>query len=66
MSQHEAQIPPSPPPAQSGRTWSGLVRRVWGDRWLRLAAMSALILLVVAPFAVTWVAHRLTHSITDD
>jgi membrane fusion protein, multidrug efflux system len=66
MSQHDAQIPPNRPPAQPGAHWSGLVSRVWGDRWLRLAAVAALVLLVVAPFAVPWVVHRLNHSITDD
>jgi membrane fusion protein (multidrug efflux system) len=66
MSQHDAQIPPDHPPAQPRASWSGLVRRVWGDRWLRLTAVAALVLLVVAPFAVTWAVHRLTHSITDD
>ena len=66
MSQHDPQIPPDHPPAQPGASRSGLVRRLWGNRWLRLAAVAALVLLVVAPFAVPWVVHRFTHSITDD
>jgi membrane fusion protein, multidrug efflux system len=66
MSQSDAPIPPNPPPAQPRASWSGLFWRVWADRWLRLAAVGALALLVVAPFAVPWTVHRLTHSITDD
>src|SRR5262249_58601627 len=44
----------------------GLVRRLWGNRWLRLGVAATLVLLVAAPFAVPWIDYRLTHSITDD
>src|SRR5246127_4421182 len=60
MSQHNPQPPQAPRPAQPFR------QRVWGNRWLRLLVVSALILLAVAPFAVDWAVHRFTHSITDD
>jgi membrane fusion protein (multidrug efflux system) len=42
------------------------VWRLWGNRWLRLGAAAALVLLAAAPFAVPWAVHRSTHSITDD
>lgn len=41
-------------------------QHVWGNRWGRLLAASALILLAVGPFALYWVIYRFTHSITDD
>src|SRR5262249_20304052 len=44
----------------------GAVRRLWANRWLRLGAAAALILLVAAPMSIPWLAHRWTHSITDD
>jgi membrane fusion protein (multidrug efflux system) len=66
MKQHDAQIPPAARPAPPGASRSGLVWRLWGDRWLRLGVVAALVLLAVAPFAVSWVVHRFTHSITDD
>src|SRR6516165_10152446 len=66
MKQHDAQIPPAARPAPPGASRSGLVWRLWGDRWLRLGVVAALVLLAVAPFAVAWVVHRFTHSITDD
>jgi membrane fusion protein (multidrug efflux system) len=42
------------------------VGRLWGHRWLRLGVVASLVLLTAAPFAVAWVVHRFTHSITDD
>jgi membrane fusion protein (multidrug efflux system) len=45
---------------------ASLWRRLWGDRWLRLGVVSALVLLAAVPFVVPWVIHRSTHSITDD
>jgi membrane fusion protein (multidrug efflux system) len=42
------------------------VWHLWGNRWLRLGVAAALVLLVAAPFAVSWLVHRYTHSITDD
>jgi membrane fusion protein, multidrug efflux system len=66
MSQHDAPTPPEPRPAQSAVNRSAFVWRLWGDRWLRLVVLATLILLAVAPFAVTWVVYRFTHSITDD
>jgi membrane fusion protein (multidrug efflux system) len=42
------------------------VRRLWDNRWLRLGAAAALLLLAAAPFAVPWIAYRQTHSVTDD
>jgi membrane fusion protein (multidrug efflux system) len=42
------------------------VWRLWDNRWLRLGVVAALALLAMAPFAVPWVVHRSTHSITDD
>jgi membrane fusion protein (multidrug efflux system) len=66
MSQHEPHTPPDPRPAQPAASRPGLVRRLWGNRWLRLGVAAAVVLLAVAPFAVSWVVDRLTHSITDD
>jgi len=66
MSQHDPQTPPNPRPAQPGASRSGLVWRLWGNRWLRLGVVAALVLLAVAPFTASWVVHRFTHSITDD
>jgi membrane fusion protein (multidrug efflux system) len=65
MSQHDAQTP-QPRPAQPGASRSALVWRLWGNRWGRLGAVAAVVLLAVAPFAVAWLVHRFTHSITDD
>jgi membrane fusion protein, multidrug efflux system len=45
---------------------SRLVWRLWGNRWLRLGVVAALVLLAVAPFAVSWLVCRFTHSSTDD
>ncbi len=47
-------------------SWSEFVSRIRSDRWLRLAVVSGLILLVVTPLTVWWVVYRFTHSITDD
>ena len=66
MSQHDPQTPPDPRPARARASRSELVRRIWGDRWLRLAVVTGLVLLVMAPFAGYWVVFRFTHSITDD
>src|SRR5271165_632397 len=76
MSPHDAQPLPDPgvpPPGKSppkspprGATLAEVMRRLWRNRWLRLGAVAALILLVVAPLAVSWLAHRYAHSITDD
>ena len=43
-----------------------LPARIWRSRPLRLLTVSALILAALAPFAITWLVHRFTHSITDD
>jgi membrane fusion protein (multidrug efflux system) len=43
-----------------------LLRRLGGNRWLRLGVVTTLILLAVAPLAGSWVVYRFTHSITDD
>jgi membrane fusion protein (multidrug efflux system) len=66
MSLHDAQSPPDPPPPQEGASRPGPLRRLWGNRWLRLGVAAALVLLVAAPFAVSWMSYRWTHSITDD
>lgn len=66
MSQPDSHTPSDPRPAQPGATWPGLVWRLWGNRWLRLGVVAALLLLAVAPFAVSWMVNRSTHSITDD
>lgn len=66
MSQHDPQTPPDPPPAQPRASRSEFVWRIWGNRWLRLAVVAGLFLLVVAPFAVSWIVYRFSHSITDD
>jgi membrane fusion protein, multidrug efflux system len=66
MSQHDAQIPPHPRPAQPRANRPELVWRLWSNRWLRLGAAAVLVLLAVTPFAVSWVVYRFTHSITDD
>src|SRR5262249_24353940 len=65
MSQHDPQTPPDPRPAQPGASRSGLVWRLWGNRWLRLGVAAAVVLLAVAPFAAPWVGYRSPHSITD-
>src|SRR5262249_33668120 len=66
MSQQDAQALPDPPPPEPGGSLSELVRRLRRNRWLRLGVASALILLVVPPFAVSWIVYRYRHSITDD
>jgi membrane fusion protein, multidrug efflux system len=76
MSQHDPPTPPASQPARHGATRFDFFRQSWvnrlgGDRlgsnrWLRLAVVAGLVLLVVAPFAVWWVVYRFTHSITDD
>ena len=66
MSQHDPQPQPDPRSAQPRERRFGLVWRLWGNRWLRLGVVAALVLLAVAPFAVSWVVYRFTHSITDD
>jgi len=66
MSQHGPQTRPDPLPAQPRARRSEFVWRIWGNRWLRLAVVAGLFLLVVAPFAVYWVVYRFSHSITDD
>jgi membrane fusion protein, multidrug efflux system len=66
MSQHDPKTPPDVRPAQPGASRAGFVGRIWGDRWLRLAVGTALLLLVVVPLALYWVVNRYTHSITDD
>jgi membrane fusion protein (multidrug efflux system) len=66
MSHHNAQTPPDPRPPQPAASRSGPGWRLWHNRWLRLGAGTALVLLAAAPFAVPWVVHRSTHSITDD
>jgi membrane fusion protein (multidrug efflux system) len=47
-------------------TLSEALRRLWGNRWLRLVVVTALLLVVVAPVAISWTVYRYTHSITDD
>src|SRR5262249_12330713 len=66
MSQHDPQTPPDPRPAQPGASRSGLVWRLWGNRWLRLGVAAAVVLLAVGRFFGPWVAYRSPHSITDD
>jgi membrane fusion protein (multidrug efflux system) len=67
MSPHDPQQPPPDRrPGQPRTSRSELVWRLWDNRWLRLGVVAALVLLVVAPFAVSWVVYRSTHSITDD
>lgn len=66
MSRQDPQTPPDPLPARPPASRSEFVRRVWGDRWLRLAVVAGPVLLVAAPFTVWWVVYRFTHSITDD
>ncbi len=66
MSQHDAQTSPELRPARPGARRSGLVRRLWGNRWLRLGVVAVLVLLAMSPFALSWVHYRFTHSITDD
>ncbi len=66
MSQHHAPSPSDPRPAQPGASPPGLVRRLWGNRWLRLWTAAVLVLLAAVPFAVPWLVNQYTHSITDD
>jgi membrane fusion protein, multidrug efflux system len=66
MSQHDVPAPPDARPPQSRERRSRPVRRLLSNRWLRLGVAAALVLLAVAPFAVSWIDYRLTHSITDD
>src|SRR5246127_964584 len=60
MNQQKVQAPHQSE-SRPGRVW-----RLWGNRWLRLGVMAALVLLAVAPFTVSWVVYRFSHSITDD
>jgi membrane fusion protein (multidrug efflux system) len=67
MSQHDTQGPADPRPQQpAGESQSRFVWRLLGNHWLRLGVVTALILLAVAPFGVSWTVYRWTHSITDD
>ena len=66
MSPHDAQPPPDTRRPQPAESRSGLVWHIWGNRWLRLGIVAALVLLAAAPFALSWIDYRLTHSITDD
>jgi membrane fusion protein, multidrug efflux system len=66
MSQHDPQPQPDPRSAQPRESRFGLVGRLWGNRWLRLVVVAALVLLAVAPVTVSWAVYRSTHSITDD
>ncbi len=66
MSQSDPHTPPEPRPVPAAASRPGLVRRVWGNRWLRLALATTLVLLVVAIFVAPWLDDRFTHSITDD
>ncbi len=43
-----------------------LLRRVWRDRRLLATVIVGLVLLALIPFAVSWLAFRFTHSITED
>src|ERR1700733_11098646 len=71
MSRPDSQTPSDPRPAdplsaRARASWSEFVARVRSDRWMRLAVVSGLLLLVVLPLSVWWVVYRYTHSITDD
>ncbi len=66
MSQHNSQTLPDARPARPGPRRSRLVGRLWGNRWLRLGVVAALVLLAAAPFTVAWLVYRFSHSITDD
>lgn len=43
-----------------------LPRRLWASPWARLLVVLAVLLALASPFALPWLEHRLTHSITDD
>src|ERR1700734_1389974 len=58
--------PPDPLSARARVSWSDFVSRIWSDRWLRLAVVAGLFLLLVMPFTVWGMVYRFTHSITDD
>jgi membrane fusion protein, multidrug efflux system len=65
MNEHDAQAPPAlPAPPRASRP--GPVRRLWANRWGRLAVVTAMVSLAAAPVVVSWIDHRLTHSTTDD
>jgi membrane fusion protein (multidrug efflux system) len=73
MSQQDPQNPQGLPPAPRREHWQrfrqragDFLRRSWASRGRRLLLVAALIVIAVAPFALGWTAHRLTHSITDD
>jgi membrane fusion protein (multidrug efflux system) len=42
------------------------VQSLWHNKWSRFLAVVGLVVLATSPFAITWVVHRFTHSITDD
>jgi membrane fusion protein (multidrug efflux system) len=50
-------------PAPARRRWFSFI---WHNKWLRLAAVVTLLVALAAPFAIEWLVHRFTHSITDD
>lgn len=66
MSQHVGPATAVPLPPQPGVSKFGPVRGLCSNRWLRLGAATALVLLAVLPVAVPWIDDRLTHSITAD
>ena len=61
------QHPLPPRPWEKFRQGTGdLLRRTWASRGGRLLLVAVVIGAVLAPFALSWTTHRLTHSITDD
>jgi membrane fusion protein (multidrug efflux system) len=66
MSGHDTPAAPDPQQHPPGTGPSRRLSRLWGNRWLRLAAAFIVLLLAVAPFAMGWIIYRWTHSITDD
>jgi membrane fusion protein (multidrug efflux system) len=59
MTQHESQTP-------ARRPGFGWFKFIWRNKWLRLLVVMAALAAAIAPFAIEWMIHRWTHSITDD
>lgn len=63
--QSQPAVPPPPPPpapAPAPPFW----KRLGTDRRLLATCIVAFLLLAGAPFALLWIVHRFTHSITND
>jgi len=58
--------PKALPPPAAPASRPGLLRRAWGNNWVRLFVALVLVLAAAGPLALDWVSYHFTHSITDD